>query len=114
MAHPEGGSQVENVLEKQNDVLIALLARSTLTVRGIYDVVTKGKRNPGGYIKMYNALRGTIGVTEAGKLAGVSAATASVILRNWETQGIIYDAGEANRPLYKRLLPLPEKLEASD
>jgi hypothetical protein len=105
---------VENALERQNEVLIALLARSTLGVRFIYDAVTKGKRNPPAYIKVYNALRGTMGVGEAAKLAGVSAATMSVILRNWEAQGIIYDAGEGNRPLYKRLLPLPEKLEAPD
>jgi hypothetical protein len=105
---------VENVLEKQNDVLIALLARSTLTVRFIYDTVTKGKRNPEAYIKVYNALRGTMSVTEAAKLAGVSAATMSVMLRNWETQGITYDAGEPNKPLYRRLLTLPDKLGTSD
>jgi hypothetical protein len=105
---------VSDTLEKQNEVLIALLARSTLGVRYVYETVTKGKRNPNAYIRAYNALRGKIGVTEAAKLAGVSLPTMSEILRSWEAQGIVYDVGESNRPLYKRLLGLPEKLGPGD
>jgi len=105
---------MSDILEKQNEVLIALLARSTLGVRYVYETVTKSKRNPKAYIKAYNSLRGTIGVTEAGKLAGVSPPTMSEILKSWEAQGIVYDVGESNRPLYKRILGLPEKLGPAD
>jgi len=73
----------------------------------IREVVTRGKRNPAAYVKAYNALDGTIGVTDAAKVAGVSQPTMTVVLKSWEEQGIIYNVGESGRPLYKRLLVLP-------
>ena len=99
-----------NILEKQNEVLISLLARSTIGVKAIYEAVTLGRRNPNAYMKMYNALRGDVSVTEAAKIAGVSIGTMSDTLSTWEAEGIIYNVGQPNRPLYKRLLALPEKL----
>ena len=101
---------MSNTAEKQNEVIIALMARSTMGVKAIYETVTRGRRNPKAYVKMYNALRGDIGVTQAGKMAGVNKGTMSVTLSAWEAEGIVYDVGQPNRPLYKRLLVLPEKL----
>ena len=102
-------SNTDTILIKQNDVLIGLLARVNPGTEGIRALVTRGKRDPAAYVKVYNALDGTVGVTECAKLAGVSAPTISPILRNWEEQGIVYDVGPENKPLYKRLLPLPPK-----
>ena len=99
-----------NTLEKQNEILIALLARSAIGVRAIHDLVIKGKRNPAAYVRTYNALHGKIGVTEAAKIARVHKTTMGDILRGWETEGIVYNVGEPNKPLYKRLLVLPTKL----
>ena len=98
---------VERILIKQNEALIALLARSAIGLEGIAAVVSRGKRDPAAYLKAYNALDGTIGVTEAAKVAGVSQPTMTVVLKSWEEQGIVYNVGEAGRPLYKRLLLLP-------
>jgi hypothetical protein len=95
------------ILIKQNDILISLLARSVLGADPIADVVTRGKKDPAAYVKAYNALDGTIGVTEAAKVAGVSQPTMTVVLKSWEEQGIVYNVGEPGRPLYKRLLVLP-------
>lgn len=97
----------DHVLIKQNEILIGLLARSVLGVDSIADIVTKGKKDPAAYVKAYNALNGTIGVTEAAKVAGVSQPNMTRVLKNWEGQGIIYNVGGAGRPLYKRLLVLP-------
>jgi hypothetical protein len=94
------------ILIKQNDVLIALLARSTLGIELIHGVVTKGKRNPEAYVDAYNALDGTIGVTDAAKVAKVSQPTMTEILKSWEAEGIVYNVGDARKPLYKRLLVL--------
>jgi len=98
-----------DIMVKQNEVVIALLARSTFGVKFIQDVVTKGKKDPQGYIRAYNGLDGSIGVTEAAKLAGVSQPTMTEILKSWESQGIIYNTGNSNRPAYRRLLPLPPR-----
>lgn len=97
----------EHILIKQNEILIALLARSHPGVESIVDIVTRGKKDPAAYVKAYNALDGTIGVTEAAKVAGVSQPNMTKVLKNWEGQGIIYNVGGAGRPLYKRLLVLP-------
>lgn len=98
---------MDDILAKQNEILISLLARSAIGIDSIHDTVTKGKKNPDAYIKAYNALTGSVGVTEAAKIARVSKGTMSDTLRSWEEEGILYDVGEPNRPLYKRLLVLP-------
>ena len=97
----------DHILIKQNEILIALLARSDLGVDSIADIVTTGKKDPAAYVKAYNGLDGTIGVTQAAKLARVSQPNMTRVLKNWEGQGIIYNVGSAGRPLYKRLLVLP-------
>jgi len=101
----------DHVLRRQNEVIISLLARSVIGVESIREVVTKGKKDPVAYVKAYNALGGTIGVTEAAKVAGVSQPTMTVVLKSWEEHGIIYNAGDSARPLYKRLLVLPTARE---
>ena len=98
---------MDDLVAKQNEVLIGLLARSTIGVESIHQTVTKGKKNPAAYIEAYNALSGSVGVTQAAKIAGVSKGTMSDTLKSWEEEGIVYDVGEPNRPLYKRLLVLP-------
>lgn len=94
-------------LERQNVAIIALLARSTIGVPTISKIVCGGKRNPQAYLKVYNALDGTAGVTELAKLAGVSQPTMSVVLQSWEEQGIVYNIGNDAKPRYHRLLYLP-------
>lgn len=98
---------MDDLVVKQNEVLIGLLARWTIGVDSIHETVAKGKKNPAAYIQAYNALTGSVGVTEAAKIAGVSKGTMSDTLKSWEEEGIVYDIGEPNRPLYKRLLVLP-------
>jgi len=94
-------------LERQNEVIISLLARSTLGVPAISKIVISGKRNPQAYLKVYNSLNGTTGVTELAKAAGVTQPTMSVVLQSWEEQGIIYNTGTDAKPRYHRLLHLP-------
>jgi hypothetical protein len=43
-------------LQRQNDVTIALLARLVWTPEKIADTVTRGKRNPSAYLKVYISL----------------------------------------------------------
>lgn len=95
-------------LERQNEAIIALLARSTIGVAAITKIVCGGKRNPEAYRKVYNTLDGSSGVTALAKLAGVTQPTMSVVLQAWEEQGIIYNVGTHNKPQYLRLLHLPQ------
>jgi hypothetical protein len=99
----------EEIIVRQNDVMIGLLARTSPGTKTIRLIVTRGKRDPDAYVRLYNALDGALSVTECAKLAGVSPGTISPILRNWEEQGIVYDAGPKGKPLYKKLLLLPLK-----
>jgi hypothetical protein len=94
-------------LERQNEIIIGLLARSTMGVPAISKIVCSGKRNPQAYLKVYNSLDGTTGVTELAKGAGVTQPTMSVVLQSWEEQGIIYNTGTDAKPRYHRLLHLP-------
>jgi len=100
--------QEERTKMRQNETIISLLARQVIGVVKIVNIVTKNKRNPKRYIHAYNACNGQNGVNILAKTADVSAATISPILRQWEEEGIIYNVGEANRPLYSRLLLLSE------
>lgn len=94
-------------LERQNDAIIALLARSTVGVAQISKIVGGGKRNPNAYLKVYNTLDGGVQVTTLARLAGVSQPTMSVVLKSWEEQGIIYNVGTEHKPQYHRMLFLP-------
>jgi hypothetical protein len=94
-------------LERQNAVIISLLARSTIGVPAITKIVVSGKRNPQAYLKVYNSLNGEVGVTNLAKLAGVSQPTMSVVLQSWEEQGIVYNVGTEAKPRYHHLLHLP-------
>jgi len=94
---------------RQNEVLIGLLARSTIGLQVIWDIVTRNKKDPGAYVRVYNSLRGATSVSEAAKIADVKPPTMSVILSSWEEQGIIYDISDGFKPQYVRLLSLPEK-----
>jgi len=98
---------MSEILERQNSAIIALLARSSIGVPAISNIVCGGKRNPQAYLKVYNALDGRTGVTDLAKLAGVSQPTMSVVLQSWEEQGIIYNLGTDSKPRYQRLLHLP-------
>lgn len=98
---------------RQNEVIIALLARQEEGLRRIREAVTRGKRAPEAYVRLYNALNGTIGVSECAKIAKVTPGTVSVILKNWEQQGIVYDVGAKGKPLYKKILVLSEKEDAN-
>lgn len=96
-------------LERQNEAIIGLLARSTIGLAVILRAVCSGKRNPEAYRKVYNALDGSTGVTDLAKIAGVSQPTMSVVLQSWEEQGIVYNVGSERKPQYHRLLHLPAK-----
>jgi hypothetical protein len=103
----------ENALIKQNEVIISLLAQSIIGIESIHRTVIAGKKDQAAYVRAYNALDGDIGVTDAAKIAGVSQPTMTPILRHWEAQGIVYNMGDSRRPLYKRLVFLPQKVESS-
>lgn len=96
-----------NVLVGQNEVIIALLARQIIGITQIFDVVTRSKKDPAAYVRAYNSLDGSLGVTDAGKIAGVSQPTMTGVLKTWERAGIVYNTGQQGRPLYRRLLVLP-------
>ena len=101
---------MSDVTTKQLDILISLLARQGLGIEKIHEIVTRGKRDPGAYVRVYNRLDGTIGVTEAAKVAKVSQPNMTRVLQGWEAQGIIYDIGEEYKPQYKRLTILPDRV----
>jgi hypothetical protein len=94
-------------LERQNEAIIGLLARSTFGISVISKIACSGKRNPQAYLKVYNSLDGSTGVTELANIAKVSQPTMSVVLQSWEEQGIIYNSGTDAKPRYQRLLHLP-------
>ena len=104
----------EKILSKQNEVIISLLARhkDIFGEEKIRKIVTANKRNAAAWIKGYNACNGKNGVVQIATIAGVKQPTATVILQSWEKEGIIYNDGDKNRPLYVKLLNLKEEKDA--
>lgn len=92
--------------EKQNEIIIGLLARLTFGEAKIKNIVSSNKRQGSYWTKAYNACDGKKGVGEIAKIAGVSQPTATVTLKSWEEGGIVYNSGSDAKPKYKRLLKI--------
>jgi hypothetical protein len=95
-------------LERQNEVIIELLARSTLGIEYIEGVVTGGKKQQrrDKFVRAYNSLDGNKTVTQIAEIIGGSRQAASKVLQLWAIKGVVYDVGEEGRPMYVGLLKL--------
>lgn len=91
---------------KQNQIIISLLARMAFGEEEIKKIIIHGKRKPNNWIKGYNACDGTNGVTKIAKIAGVKSPSATYVLKSWESKGIIFNIGTETKPLYMKLLTL--------
>lgn len=94
-------------IERQNDAIIGLLARLVWKPEEIADLVSKGKRKPSAYRKVYNALDGERSGKALASQAGVTPAAISYILQSWFEQGIVLMVGTQSQPKYKRLMSIP-------
>ena len=92
---------MDEILIRQNAVIIALLARQVFGDDGIRNIVTFRKKQKSK--NYYNACNGRNSVNEIAKVIGVSAGTISPILKEWANQGIIYKMGTDSKPLYHRI-----------
>jgi len=93
---------------KQNQIIISLLARMAFGEEELKQIITRGKRKPKDWVRGYNSCDGTKGVTEIAKIVGVKQPSATPILKSWEAAGITYNVGNAQKPLYMKLLTLGE------
>lgn len=101
---------MSTIIERQNEVIIALLARSTIGVDYIEKIVTSRKKGKGeDFLRAYNQLDGTRSITEIAKQLGVSKQNISQVLQAWEEKGIVYNVGTTSRSVYAGLLKLPTK-----
>ena len=91
---------------KELDVIISLLARQVYGNDTIKEIVIHSKKNPDKYIEGYNACDGLTIVKEIAKVIGVKQPTITPILKSWVNEGILYNIGENNKPLYKKILTI--------
>lgn len=91
---------------KQNQIIISLLARMAFGEEEIKKIITHGKRNPNEWIRGYNACDGSKNVKEIAKIVGVKPPSATPVLRSWNSSGIVYNVGSEKRPIYMKLLTL--------
>jgi hypothetical protein len=99
---------VSTLLERQNEVIISLLARNTLGIEYIENAVTGGgkMKRRDTFVQAYNSLDGSKTVTQIAEIVGVSKQAMSKVLQLWARKGVVYDVGEEGRPLYVGLLKL--------
>ena len=100
------GDDLLITIQRQNEIVIGLLARMIWTPTQLTEIVTKGKRNPDAYIDVYNALDGNATGTSLAKLAGVTQQSISYVLQGWEAEVIVANVGTLTQPRYKRVMPL--------
>lgn len=98
-------------IQKQNDVIIGLLARLVWKPGELAAIVSRGKRNPTAYVGVYNSLDGMITGTSLAQRAGVKQQTMSEILQAWEEMGIVVNVGTEKQPRYRRLMRIPTKMK---
>ena len=103
--------ELMNGIQRQNEIIISLLARLVWTPEKIGAIITSGKRNPAGYVTAYNALDGAKPGTQLAAIAGVTQPAMSTTLQAWLEEGIILNVGSDTVPKYKRLMRIPEAKE---
>ncbi len=96
-------------IQRQNDLIIGLLARLVWTPEKLADIVSRGKRNPQAYRKVYNALDGIATGKHLASRASVSQPAMAVALKGWHELGIVVNVGTDSQPRYKRLMSIPTK-----
>jgi len=98
---------LEEILVRQNRVIISLLAKQVYGEEKIKGIVKKDKKKrPEAYVEGYNACDGSKGVNDLARVIGVTPGTLSPILQDWENKGIVYDIGNSGKPLYVKLVNL--------
>lgn len=97
------------VIERQNDVMIGLLARLVWKPEELAELLSRGKRNPEAYLKVYNLLDGRKTGRQLAEAAGVTQQAMSFALQGWEELGLVMNVGTEAQPKYKRLMNIPEK-----
>lgn len=102
---------MSTILERQNEVIIALLARSTIGVEYIEKIVKSGKKKGKSedFVRAYNELDGSKSITDIAKRVGVTKQNMSQVIQTWEEKGIVYNVGTTGRSVYAGLLKLPTK-----
>ena len=105
--------EVFAVIRQQNDTIIALLARLVWTPEKLVEMVMANrKKDPEGYVSVYNALDGEKTGKQLGEIAGVSQQAIAYVLAGWLEDGIVLNVGTDSLPKYRRLMKLPEKRKA--
>jgi hypothetical protein len=94
-------------VQRQNEVIIGLLARLVWSPEKLAEIVSRGKRNPQAYLKVYISLDGARTGTHLASVAGVTQPAMAVALKAWQELGIVMNVGTENQPRYKRLMPIP-------
>lgn len=105
--------EVFAVIRQQNETIIALLARLVWTPEKLVEMVMANrKKDPEGYVSVYNALDGEKTGKQLGEIAGVSQQAIAYVLAGWLEDGIVLNVGTDSLPKYRRLMKLPEKRKA--
>jgi hypothetical protein len=101
------------VIRQQNETIIALLARLVWTPEKLVEMLMANrKKDPEGYVSVYNALDGEKTGKQLGEIAGVSQQAIAYVLAGWLEDGIVLNVGTDSLPKYRRLMKLPEKRKA--
>lgn len=106
-------AQQNRTLLFQNETLITLIARLVWAPEKLVELVMANKKkDPEGYVSVYNALDGETTGTQLAEIAGVSQQAISSVLLGWLEDGIVLNVGTDAQPKYRRLMRLPEKRKA--
>jgi len=91
---------------RQNEVMISLLGRIAFDKDEVKTIVAAKKRNPEKYIAGYNSCDGNHSLSMIAEIVGVTAATLSPILAEWEEIGIIREVEKSGGKFYKKLFSI--------
>jgi len=94
------------LLRMTNSLLARLVFANGDEIKAI--VTQRKRKNPGDWIRGYNACDGTKGVTEIAKIVGVAQPTATIMLKSWEEKGIVCNIGTMKKTLYQKVLTLSD------
>jgi hypothetical protein len=100
--------EVFGAIQRQNEIIVSLLARLVWAPEKLMEIVTRNKRDPRAYVSAYNSLDGAKTGTQVATLAKVTRQTMSATLQSWFDEGIVLNVGTDSQPKYKRLMRIAD------
>ncbi len=99
-------SHDEEIVLRQNTLIISLLGRIAFPKDTLKELVQRGSKKPREILLAYNSCDGNTSISEIAQKAGITQPSLSIAVDKWESQGIILKLGSRNEVRPQKLFEI--------